>query len=173
MSRNSPTTVIFSNEQTSETIPAFCQYCGKPVRLSSSLQRFCSEACKDSFNNGILDLRKKKRNEYQKQFRSTSYKTQVKHLRKVVCPKCNQEGYLVKYTVRNIKTGRTVSIYETVRHQVTIQGKSILRGQCYVRSLPREENGGEMLAENSSDGRTVQTFESSQQKSSGYDPLGF
>ena len=107
------------------------------MRLASSFQRFCSDHCKDSFNDKITALRKKRRNEYQKQFRTTSYKTQVKHVEKVICPKCQQQGYLVRYTVRNVKTGRTVSVYETVRHQITQQGKSILKGQCYLRSLPR------------------------------------
>ncbi len=107
------------------------------MRLANSLQRFCSDDCKDSFNDKIAEWRKKRRNEYQKQFRTSSYKTHVKHVGKVACPKCRRQGYLVRYTIRNMKNGRIVSIYETVRHQITQQGKSILKGQCYLRSLPR------------------------------------
>lgn len=138
MSEPTSTAVILSTAD--KTISAYCLFCGKPMRLASSVQRFCSSVCKDSFNNKITALRKRKRNEYQKQFRMSSYKTQVKHVEKVVCPKCKQQGYLVRYTVRNVKKGRTVSVYETVRHQITLQGKSVLKGQCYIRSLPRENN---------------------------------
>ena len=45
----------------------------------------------------------------------------------------------MRYTVRNRETERIVSMYETVRHQVTEGGKSILRGQCYLRSIAKDE----------------------------------
>jgi type II secretory ATPase GspE/PulE/Tfp pilus assembly ATPase PilB-like protein len=137
MSNHPSTALILSG--TENAINAFCLYCGKSMRLTSSLQRFCSDSCKNSFAERISELRKKRRNEYQKHFRTSSYKTQVKHVEKVICPKCSNQGYLVRYTVHNVKTGRTVSVYETVRHQITKQGKSVLKGQCYIRSLPKDK----------------------------------
>ena len=115
---------------------AHCLACGKSMVLNRANQKFCSDACNVSFQLKISKFRRLKRNEYQKSFRKVRYKTEVKHLMKVECPKCNQFGYLVRYIVRNRESRSIVSVYETVRHQITKDGHSILRGQCYVRSVP-------------------------------------
>ncbi len=121
------------------SISAYCVFCGKHMQLSTSLQKFCSETCRTSFKQSISDLRRRKRNEYQRNFRKERYKTEVKHMEKAKCPKCKQIGYLVRYTVKNKNNHNVVSIYETMRHQITQGGRSILKGQCYIRSVPLTE----------------------------------
>ncbi|MHB1867986.1 MAG: hypothetical protein ACYCPP_03475 [Nitrososphaerales archaeon] len=116
-------------------ILGYCQNCGSKISLSISLQRFCSPNCKEVFGQRIATLRKARRNIYQREFRRTKYRTEAKHVMKVMCPKCNTPGYLVRYTVMNKETERVVSTYETVRHQVTRGGRSLLSGQCYIRAI--------------------------------------
>ena len=117
------------------SIFGFCQNCGTRMSLSGSLQRFCSPICKEEFGRRIATLRKARRNVYQREFRRTKYRTEAKHIMKVTCPKCNTPGYLVRYTVKNKESEKVVSAYETVRHQFTRGGRSLLSGQCYVRAV--------------------------------------
>ena len=137
MDAESSETLVTSNQQLS-TVSAFCQNCGKKMTLSSSSQTFCSSSCKTDFEQRIGTVRKARRNLYQKQFRKTKYKTEAKHMMKISCPKCGETGYLVRYSVKNKETGKVVSFYESVRHQITKDGKSVLSGQCYIRSLNNE-----------------------------------
>ncbi|MHB1907892.1 MAG: hypothetical protein ACYCQJ_03350 [Nitrososphaerales archaeon] len=135
-----------------ESLRAFCPNCGTSIQLTNTSQRFCSEKCKAEFDNQLASIRKKRRNAYQKQYRSTRYKTEVRHIKKILCSKCNEIGYLVRYTVKNRESGNTVSIYETVRHQVTINGKSILKNQCYIRSLSKDQETNILTTESNSEG---------------------
>ena len=137
MDAESTKTLLTSNQELL-TVSGFCQNCGKNMTLSSSLQRFCSPDCKKDFEQRIGTVRKARRNLYQKKFRKSKYKTEAKHMMKISCPKCGDTGYLVRYTVKNKETGKVVSFYESVRHQITKNGKSFLSGQCYIRSLNNE-----------------------------------
>ena len=133
-----PSEAIMSSNQQLAVVTAYCQNCGKKIALTSSIQRFCSPLCKEDFDQRIGSIRKAKRNQYQRQFRHNKYKTESKHVMKISCPKCGESGYLVKYTVKNKETGKVVSSYESVRHQITRDGRSVLSGQCYIRSLNME-----------------------------------
>jgi hypothetical protein len=127
------------NQALAPVVEAFCQNCGAKMTLSSSLKRFCSEGCKKDFDERVGPIRRAKRNLYQRAFRKARYRTEAKHVNKTVCPKCGESGYLVRYTVKNRETGNVVSSYESVRHQLTREGKSVLAGQCYIRSLNIEQ----------------------------------
>jgi len=134
MSAESSEAILTSNQEPA-FVTAYCQNCGKKIALTSSIQRFCSPVCKEDFDQRMGSIRKAKRNQYQRQFRRNKYKTEAKHIKKIFCPKCGEAGYLVKYTVKNKETGKIVSSYESVRHQITRDGRSVLSGQCYIRSL--------------------------------------
>jgi hypothetical protein len=127
------------NQALAPVVDGFCQNCGSKMTLTSSVQRFCSEGCKKDFDERLSPIRRAKRNLYQREFRKVRYRTEAKHIAKTVCPKCGESGYLVRYTVKNRETGKVVSSYESVRHQLTREGKSVLAGQCYVRSLNIEQ----------------------------------
>ncbi|HXQ92131.1 MAG TPA: hypothetical protein VN739_03935 [Nitrososphaerales archaeon] len=129
---------ILTSNQEIEVVTAFCQNCGKKITLTSSIQRFCSAVCKDDFDKRIGHVRRAKRKLYQREFRRNKYKTEAKHVMKISCPKCGEIGYLVKYSVKNKESGKVVSSYESVRHQITRDGRSVLSGQCYIRSLTTE-----------------------------------
>lgn len=129
--------VVSEDDIAEDFMLGFCQMCGKSIRLENQIQRFCSNSCKNDYQTQMKSVRKRKRNSYQKRFRRLKYRTEVRHIQRVICPKCEQTGYLVRYIVKNKETDNIVSSYETVRHQVTERGKSILKGQCYIRSLPK------------------------------------